>query len=160
MAADDPAARVLLAHLEDGPFASGVARGRWRLVEVAWPNLRIAISAAPRPGAPAEYELRFDCTGYPRQAPTGQPWDGARNAPLAQPHWPTGRGRVPLAFNPDWGGGAALYLPCDRRALDGHEHWRTQHPSMIWSPDGDITQYLRIVHDLLNTTDYAGTRRG
>jgi hypothetical protein len=33
-----------------------------------------------------------------------------------------------------------------------------QHPSMVWNPDGDITQYLRIVHDLLNSNDYTGPR--
>lgn len=156
----DPAASVLRAHLEDGPFQSGVARGHWRIVAVEWPYVRIAITAAARPGAPSEYEMRFDCQDYPRQPPSAQPWDGTRNAPLAGGLWPTGRGRVPLAFNPDWNAGSALYLPCDRRALEGHPDWRTKHPSLLWSPDGDITHYLRIIHDLLTTNEYTGRRGG
>jgi hypothetical protein len=154
----DPAERVLRAHLEDGPFLSGAAKGRWRLVAVEWPYAHIAVAAAVRAGAPSEYELRFDCGGYPQRPPTAQPWDGALNAPLAPPRWPTGRGRVLPAFNPAWKAGACLYLPCDRQSIEGHDNWRTQHPSLLWSPAGDITQYLRIVHDLLHSDDYTGLK--
>ena len=155
MGADE---RVFRAHLAAGPFQSGVDRGRWRLLSLAWPHAVIAVRAAERPGGPAEYALRFELTNYPQTPPTAQPWDPERNAPLEPARWPGGRSRIPPAFNPGWKGGQCLYLPCDRLSIEGHDGWRSQHPSMIWSPAGDITQYLRIVHDLLTSSDYSGPR--
>lgn len=153
-----PDERAFLAHLEMGPFQSGVDRGRWRLISIDWPLAIIAVSAAPRPDGPAEYAFRFECSDYPRSAPSAQPWDPERNAPLPAQRWPTGRGRVPAAFRTDWHEGQYLYLPCDRLSIVGHESWRNDHPSMIWSPSGDITQYLGIIHELLNSSDYTGPR--
>jgi hypothetical protein len=155
----DIAETVLRAHLDGGPFRSGVDRGRWRLVALAWPHVVIAVSAAERAGAPSEYAHRFECTGYPQTAPTAQPWSEADDEPLAYDRWPGGRLRVPAAFNPGWKSGQALYLPCDRLAIEGHDPWATQHPSMIWSPRRDITQYLHVIYELLNSSDYSGLRR-
>lgn len=153
-----PDERIFRAHLAAGPFQSGVERGRWRELSVAWPHVVIAIKATPRPNSPSEYVFRFECSDYPQTSPTAQPWDAERDAPLAHERWPGGHSRLPLAFNPSWKGGQCLYLPCDRLSIDGHDGWRSQHASMIWSPNGDITQYLRIVYDLLNSSDYAGPR--
>lgn len=155
MGADE---RVFRAHLDAGPFQSGVERGRWRLLSLAWPHAVIAVRAAERPGGPTEYALRFELTNYPQTPPTAQPWDPERTAPLQPARWPGGRSRIPPAFNPGWKSGQCLYLPCDRQAIEGHDGWRSQHPSMIWSPAGDITQYLRIVYDLLTSSDYSGPR--
>ena len=154
-----PDERVLRAHLDAGPFQSGVARGRWRLLDIDWPYVVIAVQAAPRDDAPGEYVLRFDCTDYPQSPPTAQPWDPKTGAPLTAEQRPTGLSRVAMAFRTDWNDDRSLYLPCDRGAIVDHDGWRTQHPSMIWSPDGDITHYLRIVHELLTSNDYTGPRR-
>lgn len=153
-----PDERVLRAHLDAGPFQSGLDRGRWRLLSLDWPHAVIAVRLAERPNGAAELALRFELTNYPQTPPTAEPWDPQTNAPLPHALWPTGRSRVPLAFNPNWKGGHCLYLPCDRQSIEGHDAWRTQHPSMLWSPAGDITQYLRIVYDLLNSSDYSGPR--
>jgi len=155
----DIAETVLRAHLDAGPFQSGADRGRWRLVGLSWPHVVIAVSAAERPGAPSEYAFRFECIGYPKMAPTAQPWSEADNVSLPHDRWPTGRHRVPAAFNPNWKSGQALYLPCDRLAIAGHDPWLTQHPSLIWSPQRDITQYLQVIYELLNSSDYSGLRR-
>ena len=149
--------QVFRAHLVAGPFQSGFDRGRWRLLALNWPHALIAIQAAERIDGPAEYALRFECTNYPQTPPTAQPWDTERDAPLPSARWPSGTNRVPLAFNSGWKNGQCLYLPCDRLSIEGHDPWRSQHPSMIWSPASDITQYLRIVHDLLTSSDYSGT---
>jgi len=154
----DIAETVLRAHLDAGPFLSGVDRGRWRLLVMTWPHAIIAVSAAERPGAPCEYAFRFECTGYPQTPPTAQPWSESADAPLPPDRWPGGRSRVPLAFNPGWKSGQCLYLPCDRHAIEGHDPWRTQHPSLIWSPQRDITQYLQVIYELLNSSDYSGLR--
>lgn len=152
-----PDERAFRAHVAGGAFLRGVARERWRLVSVAWPHAVAAVAAAPRTGSPSEYGFRFELTNYPQTPPTAQPWDLERDAPLAAARWPTGRNRLAGAFNPGWNA-AALYLPCDRLAITGHDAWHTQHPHMIWSPAGDITQYLRILHELLTSADYTGAR--
>lgn len=153
-----PAEMVFRAHLEQGPFQSGVDRGRWRLASVNWPYSVIAVRAAERASAPSEYGFRFELSNYPAAAPTAQPWNDNSNMPLEHHRWPGGRGRIQLAFNPGWKAGSCLYLPCDRYSIEGHDPWRAQHPEMIWNQKGDITQYLRIIHDLLNSEDYTGVR--
>lgn len=152
-----PDERAFRADVAGGAFLLGAARGRWRLVSIAWPHAVVAIGAAPRPGSPSEYGFRFELTNYPQTPPTAQPWDLERDVPLEPGRWPTGRHRLAGAFNPGWNA-TALYLPCDRLAIAGHDPWRTQHPHLIWSPAGDVTQYLRILHELLNSADYSGAR--
>lgn len=152
-----PDERTFRQHLDGGAFLLGAARGRWRLVSLRWPHAVIAVAAAPRPGSPAEYGFRFELTNYPQQPPTAQLWDVERDQPLPPTRWPTGRSRLAAVFNPVWNP-QAIYIPCDRAAILGHDLWRTQHPSMIWSAAGDITQYLRILHALLTSGDYTGAR--
>ncbi len=154
----NPDERVFRAHLEQGPFQSGVDRGRWRLVSVNWPYSVIAVKAAERTNAPPEYAFRFELGNYPAAPPAAQPWNEGSDTPLERQRWPGGGRRLQYAFNPDWKGGSCLYLPCDRYSIEGHDPWRAQHPEMIWDPKGDITQYLRIIHDLLNSEDYTGVR--
>jgi hypothetical protein len=155
-----PDEQALRAYLEGGMFQSGVDRGYWRLVSISWPFVVIAVRAAARANGPAEYGFRFECTNYPTSAPTAQPWDADRGAPLAANRWPGGKNRIPLAFNPGWQNGQSLYLPCDRLAIVGHDPWRTQHPAMLWSPAKGLVLYLGIIHELLNSNDYEGTRGG
>ena len=152
-----PDERVLRAHLEAGPFQLGTACGRWRLIRIAWPYVWIAVAAAPRENAPAEYSFRFDCTQYPQAAPTAAPWDPMHDRALPADDWPGGTGRVADAFNPGWNA-AAIYLPCDRIALQGHDGWRTQHPHLLWTAAKDITHYLKILDDYLHSPHYTGLR--
>ncbi len=158
MDAMTPAERVFRSHLHKGPFQSGIDRGRWELASVTWPHSVISVSAAERVGAPRRYSFRFELSNYPANPPTAQAWNQSGDGPLHRASWPGGRGRIQHAFNPDWKGGTCLYLPCDRYAIEGHDPWRVQHPEMIWNPKGDITQYLRIIHDLLDSEDYTGLR--
>lgn len=149
---------VFRAHVEAGPFQSGVDRGRWRLISINWPYVLIGISAAPREKGPPEYIFRFECINYPQVAVTAQPWDLSRDAPLDETKWPGGKSRIPHAFRPDWKGGQCLYLPCDRQSIDGHGGWHAQHPHLIWKASSDITLYLDVLYDLLNSSDYTGPR--
>lgn len=152
-----PDERTFREHIKGGAFRRGQVRGRWRLIRVDWPHAVIAVSAAPRAGSPNEYGFRFELTNYPQSPPTAQPWDLERDRPLETTRWPTGRSRLAGAFNPGWNS-QALYLPCDRLAIAGHDGWVAQHPSLIWKSTGDITQYLFIIHELLNSGDYTGAR--
>jgi hypothetical protein len=133
-------------------FRLGGAEKRWRLVNVVWPHAVVGVTA--RDGR--EYILRFNCAGYPQNPPTAGPWDVAGNQILPFDRWPRSLGgRLGLVFRPGWKNGMALYLPCDRESIPGHDNWRTEMPSKIWDPAKGIVQYLELVHELLNCTDYA-----
>lgn len=155
----DPDERTFRRHLVGARFRAGVDRGDWRLVsdEWAWPHPLIAVSAAPRVGGPGEVTLRFTVDGYPATAPTAAPWDAQANAPLAPQLWPSG-GRTSLAFNPGWNA-SAIYIPCDRLAISGHDPWLQLHRGYVWAPGKDIVDYLLIIHDLLHSHGYAGVRQ-
>jgi hypothetical protein len=148
-----PDERAFRADVDAPSFRLGTVDGRWRLISTDWPYALIAVTAADS----REYVLRFNCSGFPATPPTAGPWDPDRKAPLAPHLWPRSRrGRIGAVFRQDWKGGSALYLPCDREAIPGHENWRTQMPSKIWRPDIGIVHYLELVHDLLNSPDYEG----
>lgn len=157
--ATTPDEQVFRHHLEGARFQSGLDRGKWHLVAlVEWPHAIIAVRADERVGAPTEYSFRFDLTGYPQQAPNARLWDIERNAQLEARRWPYGQQRIQYAFNPNWQNGQAIYLPCDRISFAGHENWCNDHPEMIWTPEKDITFYLNILYDYLNSRDYTGLR--
>ena len=156
-----PDERIFREHLTRGAFRQGEIRGKWEVLRIAWPKAIFCVSAASRPGAPDRYALQFDLAGYPQAAPTARLWNADADASLAPNNYPTGPSgsRVERAFRSDWHNGEALYLPCDRRSINGHPAWRTQHPNLLWSPDRDITFFLEIVHDLLHSSTYTGVRR-
>lgn len=138
------------ADVASGAFLNGSLTGRWEVQSVLWPYAFIWVRA----GNGNRLLLRFELTNYPRQAPTAEPWDIESNAPLPPARWPKGEARVTAAFNPNWNA-HALYIPCDRVAIQGHEAWRHQHPSMLWDPTAGIHRYVRVVSDLLGSPDYA-----
>jgi hypothetical protein len=155
-----PDERALHADLARGPFQLGVCLNRWRLGAIEWPLVHVAVAAAERPNAPGEWWFRFDCTGYPQDAPTARPWNPDTNQALPANRWPAGSSRVPSVFRPDWKDGTCLYLPCDRLSAAGHDNWRTDHPALVWSPARGIVLYLTELSALLNSSDYTGVRNG
>lgn len=151
-----PDERALQADLAKPAFRLGHVDGRWMLKGVTWPYVFVGVVA--RDGV--ECVLRLNCAGYPSTPPTGGPWDMTRNAVLDPSRWPQSRGgRVQAVFNPGWKNGTALYLPCDRESLVGHDNWRVEMPSKIWRPAEGIVQYLELVHALLNCSDYSAPAR-
>jgi hypothetical protein len=146
-----PDERAFLADIAKPAFLLGEAEGRWRLVAVKWPHALIAVTAKDG----QRYALRFNCAGFPQTPVTASLWDEAKNSMLAIDRWPGHQGgRVGAVFRADWKGGSALYLPCDREAVVGHEHWAAQMPWATWRPLDGIVQYLEVVHELLNSRDY------
>ena len=123
--------------------------------DIAWPVVMVAVAAAPRSGAPSEYVLRFDLTGYPETAPTATPWNPTNGNVLEQELRPKGE-RVGYVFRTDWGDGKALYAPFDRVGLNSHSNWRTEHPRRVWDSSKDLTWLLQILHEMLNNDDYTG----
>jgi hypothetical protein len=145
-----PDEKALRSDVESGRFLAGEARGRWRLISIEWPYVQIGVMAKDE----HEFILRFDCGGFPQNPPTARLWDAARNAPLPLGDWPKGGGRIAAVFNQNWKSGVALYLPCDRTAIEGHDNWQHEHPAKIWNPAKGIVQYVEIVHELLQSRDY------
>lgn len=151
-----PDERTLRADVAKAAFRLAQADGRWRLIGIAWPIVLTGVTAVDG----TEYALRFDCQGYPATAPTARLWDAALNASLPFDRWPGSKGgRVRAVFRPDWKGGTALYLPCDRVSREGHDNWQIETPTMIWRPDRGIIQYLEIVYELLHCADYQSPAR-
>ena len=147
-----PDERAFRADVGKPAFRLAQAEGRWRLVGIAWPYVLIAVTAADG----GEYVLRFNCAGYPQQPPTGRPvGPGAEHDPrLPLAGRAASGGRVGTVFRTNWKDGTALYLPCDRESIAGHDNWRNELPSKIWRPAAGINQYLELVHELLNCADY------
>jgi len=142
-------------HLSDPAFLAGCDRGKWGLhgsVEAApWPSALFWIAAAAKIGAPDRYSFKFDLDGYPAKAPAACPWDVAKSARLEVGLWPKGPLLVSKVFN----GGASLYAPCDRNAMPGHGEWQNVHKQWWWQSSHTFVNYLKFVHGLLHTEDYA-----
>jgi hypothetical protein len=141
---------ALLDHLERAPFLMGEMNGRWRLRDVVWPLVFADVTAKDG----RAYTLRLQCDGYPGM-PTGAFWDLATNQWLAAPRWPRTGARFGSALRTDWQNGTALYIPCDRTSIAGHEAWLQLHPAWVWSSTVGIARYLEVVWTMLNGDDYA-----
>lgn len=139
----------LQEHLEQAPFALGEVHGRWRLRGINWPLAFFDVRA--RDGR--EFTLRLQCDGYPGM-PTGAFWDTAASTWLPAHRWPRAGARFGGALRADWQGGTAMYIPCDRNSIAGHEVWLTLHPAWAWSPQVGIARYLEVVWTLINGDDY------
>jgi len=147
-----PDERAFRADVERPTFRLGQLAGRWRLSTIEWPYIQIGVTAKDE----REFVLRFNCAGFPQSPPTAGPWDPELNQILAFDKWPRGQGgRLSAVFRPEWKGGSALYVPCDRESIIGHENWAVEMPAKIWKPAAGICHYLEIVHELLNCRDYA-----
>ncbi|KRB79049.1 DUF7665 family protein [Noviherbaspirillum sp. Root189] len=138
--------QALESDLASGRFKAGAARGRWRLVSLNWPHAFIEVF--DRNGHAVC--IRFECSGYPGRPPQGTPWDYQAQQQLAAHLWPRG-GRVSQVFNPGWKAGAALYIPCDRESIVGHDNWHGEHPHLIWNPSRGLLQYVEAIHEILQS---------
>lgn len=146
-----PDEQSLRADLASARFLSGEDRNRWQFKKLEWPFAYINVIARDR----REYTLRLDCSGFPTTPPTGTFWDLSMNSKLTFDKWPQGGERLQLAFKPGWKNGDALYIPCDRESIVGHDCWFAQYPQLIWKPAKGISHYLEVVHELLQSRDYA-----
>ena len=143
--------------LEDISFCSGADRGRWGFssceARIVWPHCWLWVQADQRFVVSGRVELRFTLDGYPATAPNAVPWDREKDEPLAVGDWPSGPGNLSKVFNPNWNS-SALYAPCDRIAMQGHETWKSNLGQWWWTADGKITLYLEFVHRCLNPLDH------
>lgn len=141
---------AVLKYFETGPFLSGEEDGRWSFRNVEWPYVLVDLRA--RNGD--QFTLRLLCDGYPEQAPTGAFWDAQNKAHLPAARWPRAGAHRGQALKADWQNGTALYIPCDRQSITGHDQWRQLYPAWLWNPSIGLTRYLNVVSELLNGDDY------
>lgn len=151
----DPGLRLLHQQLAEAKFTSGARRGWWRIEQLDWPALVVTVTIDV-----GELTLRVDLTGYPAQPPTAQPWDLPHDQPLPPTQWPTGP-QTSMMLNPAWSAsvGGALYFPYDRRAVAGHEVWRTQYPGHVWHAGRTLRDYLMLVRAVLRDATFPQGRR-
>lgn len=145
-------------HVSEAGFQTGVDSGMWGIVDEDpeypnWPFVIIWVQAAQKDNHPDKYHFRFELSSYPSQAPTACPWEVELQSRLPNEKWPKGSKFVSNTFNPAWNLNA-LYAPCDRLAMAGHEGWQTVFPELWWKPTFKIQVYLYFLHRLLNSADY------
>lgn len=150
-----PDQRAVIEHLKSARFQQGVDAGQWQVLSLQWPTMLIGLHAAPRDGAPDDFVLCFDLSGYPQAAPTAGLWDMSSSAYMGPERRPKGD-RATTIFRGDWENGRALYAPYDRVALSGHGEWAQKHPQHAWNATRDLSFYLENVSEVLNADDYAG----
>jgi hypothetical protein len=151
-----PDVRAVHKHLDGALFRAGVTSGRWRLISFGWPYVTIAVRAAPREGAPTEFVIRFELTGYPNAAPTGDIWDRTAGTLLPAVRRPKGDA-IGMIFRPDgWNSGAGMYAPWDRAGLQAHPEWAQTYRRSAWHAERTLTFVLEQVSERLMADDYLG----
>lgn len=151
--------KVFQNHVGCAEFKLARYEKRWEILEIVWPVVVVRIYVGSRSNAPDFYDFRFDCGGdYPNVPATATLWDFAAKQSLPYARWPAGRFLIPSIFNPNWKNGHALYIPCDRQAIEGHNDWPMRYPLWLWKSNLGIIHYIRILHGLLNSSDYTGIR--
>ena len=148
-----PDERAFEADVAKATFRLGAAEGRWRLAEVSWPFVFIGISARDA----REYILRFNCAGYPQAAAVGSAL-GPEDQPSARLRSVAARARRARSaqfFAPTGRTAPRLYLPCDRESFVGPRQLAARDAVEDRRPGDGIVQYLELVHELLQSRDYA-----
>jgi hypothetical protein len=152
-----PDEKAFRAHTSAGRFPAGVDAGQWRLISIGWPLATIAVSAAPRAGAPDEYFFQFELGGYPNVGATARVWSPVENRLATEPERPkVNFPGLPSPFRSDWMNGSALYLACDRIAASSHPDWAVAHAGDLWEPKEGINKYLIRVYEILHGDAYTG----
>jgi hypothetical protein len=153
---EDPAAQRVAEDLLRQDFLDGVATGRWRFINQAFPIVDLAVRATEPDGTRSEYAFRFELTNFPAEAPMVRIWDADAGAPLAKDDRPKGNARVERAFQ-SWGDDT-VYRPWDR--LTGpHSSNATNFPHLAWRGDRSLMFVLEDLYALLNLNARALRRR-
>ncbi|MCW3122609.1 MAG: hypothetical protein JWQ38_2101 [Flavipsychrobacter sp.] len=156
-----PDLSAFIRDVEKVDFQTGITEGSWGIEDdhpqyPSWPIVFIWIKASPKENHPNKFYLRFNLEGYPSTAPTACLWDMQLNTQLHESKRPRGDRYVSAVFHSGMTLGNALYLPCDRVAMVGHEStWRDSQSNLWWKSTFTIIKYVGYVHFLLTSADYA-----
>ena len=158
------AQRLLEEDLKSVAFLSGVKDAYWELLQPVtaerWPHVFTHIRAAERVNAPQRYLVRWEVDDYNATRPSGAFWDEKQNTYLNPSKWPKGRAGsiVDKVFRIEgWSDpGQGFYHPWDRKAAKGHHQWPINNPDFVWTSKNTLTDFISLVHRLLNSDDYHG----
>lgn len=155
-----PDESLFKTHLEGASFQAGADEGKWGLhgesKDIKWPIAFLWVQSDKTLMPVGRIFLRFNPEGYSAQAPTSCPWNVEKDARLEDALWPKLSGKFAKVFRLDWQGGTALYAPCDRVAMVGHEQqWKQHYPFWWWQPHFTFVKYLEFVHRCLNPNRHA-----
>lgn len=143
----DPAEARVRADLDDPGFLAGIAQGRWRIYEFAFPRFDFVIAATETDGTPCEYGFRGDLTNFPATNPMVRIWDLQANGPLPVNLRPKGNQRVAITFQ-QWGDDT-VYRPWDRMT-GPHNNNAGNLPQLAWRPDRRLLFIFEDLHGILN----------
>lgn len=125
-----------------------------------WPLSLFWISVPPKGKNKIErYYLRMDLSNYNVVAPASCFWDLGKNARLENRLWPKITGPFAQAFRIDWQNPYELYAPWDRGGINAHQNWVQDNMAVSWKAgQSTISRYLEIMHEILNSENYHGTK--
>lgn len=146
-----PDESALRRHLTEPLYQARERAGRYRLMHLEFPLAYFIVAAPAHVDGPPGFLFRIDCTNYQIEAPSAQPWHGSARRALTGSERPrSSQGGLLIAFS-EWG--PCLYHPMDRL---GRPHWPDQHSDLVWNDSLEITDFLEMIHGLLNDPKYAG----
>lgn len=149
-----PDQRTLDAHLMSARFLSGEEKGRWELLESAFPHLYLRVV-----GRDIESDHRFSqdihltCENYPDTAPFVERWDYVAKA---RPAAPTIGDPGFIDALKDWSpgppidnAGGGIYRAWQRHAST-HNNWAQIRPDEAWHRNREITFVLEHLYALVS----------
>lgn len=139
------------ADLATPAFLAGVSRGHWRVVDVAFPFLTIAVKTTLPASPVAEYVFQFELSGFPNTPPQVLMWDLETNETLVAAKRPKGSPRINEAFK-EWQAPHPVYRPWERTS-GAHGDWATNFPNLAWNASRELTFILDDLHALLTPND-------
>jgi hypothetical protein len=155
-------------HLSQPEYRFGEAQGMWKRVQIPeeegelgpkWPYSLFWISVPSKGSRKVErYYLKLKLDNYSVLAPGGCFWDIDKNARLENNLWPKVTGPFTAGFRNDWPNPFELYAPWDRGGM-AHPEWLQINKAVSWkSGESKIHSYLGIIHEILNSENYHGTK--
>ena len=135
--------RLLRKHLARGRFQSGVDQGRWRLVNIRWPEAIVAVRRKELRHRNHEALIRFQLDSYPQSAPVIDLWDVDRQSKIEPIQWPNWFRNFVVRHYPSF---AVIeprpYSPALLEISEEIARRLKEADRESWDSSGDITQSL------------------
>jgi hypothetical protein len=151
-------------HLKSPEYVFGEIQGYWGQVSElengpSWPFSLFWIEVFPKGERQVtRYYVWVELSNYNLLAPAGFFYDPETKRRLANHLWPKVTGPFERGFRIDWNPQTEMYAPWDRGGYNAHQEWVQQNAAVSFkSGVSSIADYLRILHEILNSDHYHGT---
>jgi hypothetical protein len=132
---------IFRAHLRRGRFQSAVDHGYWRVVDINWPEVVIALRGRPRVGI-KEATVRFKLDNYPTDVPTLELWNLDQHMAIPACDWPHWFNSFVVESYPEFASQKPQPYTPELLEISGSIARRRKRRTRSWNPDGDLTQVL------------------